>query len=139
MSAPALTDGGRISRRRRALWLLWLAFPLLGLGAQIASKLAAEALLDASWSWSLLGRVVTLPSVWAAALFELTGLGAWMVILSEIPLSAAFSISALSYVLVVAAGWTWFREPIAVLQVIGGAAILTGVWLIGRTPGEGEG
>ena len=136
MSASALLDTGRTPRRRRALWLLWIALPLLGLGYQIASKIAAEALLGVEWGWALCSRALMLPAMWAAVLCELVGLAAWMVILSEIPLSSAFSISALSYVLVVGASWTLFREPIAALQVVGGAAILTGVWLIGHAPRE---
>jgi drug/metabolite transporter (DMT)-like permease len=136
LSAPAFAEAVHSLRRRRALWLLWIALPLLGLGYQIASKLTAEALLGDAWSWPILWHALALPALWAAVLCELAGLGAWMVILSEIPLNAAFSISALSYVLVVAASWTVFREPIAALQIVGGAAILTGVWLIGRTPEE---
>ena len=136
MSAIALGDDGRALRRRRALWLLWVALPLVGLGAQIASKLAADALNGEAWGWLLAARALTLPAAWAAACFELVGLCAWMVILSEISLSAAFSISALSYVLVIASSWTLFREPISALQIVGGAAILTGVWLIGYAPRE---
>jgi drug/metabolite transporter (DMT)-like permease len=136
LSAPARPDAVRASRRRHALWLLWIVLPLVGLGYQIASKLAAEALLGEAWGWALVSRALTLPAMWAAVLFELVGLGAWMVILSEISLSSAFSISALSYVLVIAASWTLFREPIAALQLVGGAAILTGVWLIGHAPEE---
>jgi drug/metabolite transporter (DMT)-like permease len=136
MSAPALAATHDPERRRRALWLLWIALPLTGLGYQVASKLAAEA-LPGDWGWAVLPQAARLPALWAAVLFELAGLAAWMVILSEITLSAAFSISALSYVLVIGTSWTFFREPIAALQVVGGAAILTGVWLIGRAPREG--
>lgn len=136
MSAAAVHDGVRAQRRRRALWLLWIALPLFALGHQIASRLAADALLGEAFGWRLVARVLWLPAAWAAALCELAGLGAWMVILSEISLSSAFSVSALSYVLVVSASWTLFHEPIGALQIVGGAAILTGVWLIGRAPRE---
>ena len=44
----------------------------------------------------------------------------------------AIPMSALSYLLVVAAGWFYFHEPATLLQVVGGAAILTGVWLLGQ-------
>jgi drug/metabolite transporter (DMT)-like permease len=136
MSAPAWVDTGRRPRQRLAQWLLWVALPLTALGYQIASKLAADALLGQDWGFALVGRALMLPTLWAAVLCELVGLGAWMVILSEISLSAAFSISALSYVLVIAASWSVFRESITALQLAGGAAILTGVWLIGRAPDE---
>ena len=136
MSSAALPGHGHALRRRRALWLLWLALPLAGLGFQIAAKRVAEALLGADWGWALAAQALRLPAAWAAVACELAGLLAWMVILSEISLGAAFSISALSYVLVIGASWTLFGEPVAALQILGGAAILTGVWLIGRAPGK---
>ncbi|HTO56127.1 MAG TPA: transporter [Myxococcota bacterium] len=136
MSAPALAVGSRTPRQRLAQWLLWVALPLTALGYQVASKLVADALLGQDWSWLLLARALAMPTLWTAVLCELVGLGAWMVILSEISLSAAFSISALSYVLVIAASWSVFRESISALQLAGGAAILFGVWLIGRAPDE---
>ena len=55
-----------------------------------------------------------------------------MIVLAEMKLGAAFSLSALSYILVILASWTVFREPADVMQVLGGAAILAGVWMIGR-------
>jgi multidrug transporter EmrE-like cation transporter len=136
MSTAALPRDRPALRRRRALWLLWLALPLAGLGFQIAAKRIADALLGAPWDWALAARALRLPETWVALGCELGGLGAWMVILSEISLGAAFSISALSYVLVIGASWTLFGEPVAALQILGGGAILTGVWLIGRAPGE---
>jgi len=134
VSTATLHPDARELRRRRALWLLWFALPLAGLGFQIAAKLVAEALLDVPWGWVLAERVLRLPAAWIAVACELAGLAAWMVILSEISLGAAFSISALSYVLVIGTSWTLFGEPVAALQILGGTAILAGVWLIGRAP-----
>jgi len=136
VSTAALPRDGHALRRRRALWLLWLALPLAGLGFQIAAKRVAEALQGAAVGWELAAQVLHLPAAWAAVACEVGGLAAWMVILSEISLGAAFSISALSYVLVIGASWTLFGEPIGALQILGGSAILTGVWLIGRAPAK---
>ena len=38
--------------------------------------------------------------------------------------------TALGYVLVIAAGWSLFHEPASLMQALGGAAILAGIWLI---------
>jgi drug/metabolite transporter (DMT)-like permease len=53
-------------------------------------------------------------------------------VLAEMPLSAAFPLSAVSYVLIIAASALVFHEPVGLLQVVGSLAILVGVWLIGR-------
>jgi drug/metabolite transporter (DMT)-like permease len=42
--------------------------------------------------------------------------------------------TALGYVLVIGMGWTLLGEPVTLAELIGGAAILAGVWLLG----EGE-
>jgi drug/metabolite transporter (DMT)-like permease len=56
------------------------------------------------------------------------------VVLSNLTLSAAFPMTALGYVLVIGMGWTLLGEPVTLAELIGGAAILAGVWLLG----EGE-
>ena len=75
---------------------------------------------------------VRMPSVQILLVCEVASFVAWMTVLSEMPLSAAFPLSAVSYVLIIAASAVVFHEPVGLLQVLGSLAILTGVWLIGR-------
>ena len=119
-------------RRRWAIRLLWVAVPLLSLGYQIAAKQTAEALSGVPMGLHWLAAALALP--WGRALigFELAAFAAWMVVLSEVKLSEAFPLSAISYVLVIVASWTLFHETGDALQLLAGAAILAGVWLIGR-------
>lgn len=119
-------------RRRMALWALCGALPLLTLAYQVCAKQAARALVGTPFGAAWFGALAH--NHWAQALlgFELISFVAWMVVLAEMKLSAAFSLSALSYILVILASWTVFREPADVMQVVGGAAILAGVWMIGR-------
>jgi drug/metabolite transporter (DMT)-like permease len=126
MSAPITGRG------RRARQLLYLALPLLGLAYQVAAKQTAEAMSGTPFGLHWVLTALTLPWTQALIAFEIVGLLAWMVVLSEIKLSEAFPLSALSYVLVILASWTLFGEPASFLQVCGGAAILGGVWLIGQ-------
>ena len=53
-----------------------------------------------------------------------------MQVLSELELSKAFPLTAFSYILILAASWAFFGEPLSPLQFIGSALILAGVWLI---------
>ncbi len=120
-------------RRLCAELLLWITIPMLGLGYQVTSKFAANELnshttLDVAW----VAAAVHMPVFWGAGVFEIAGLCAWILVLSEFSLGEAFSISALSYVLVIAASWLIFHEPPTFLQVIGGISILIGVGLIAK-------
>ncbi len=55
----------------------------------------------------------------------------WMNVLSVVPLSKAFPITAVAYISIPLMSWTLFKEPVMPLQIIGSALILGGVWLIG--------
>jgi len=61
---------------------------------------------------------------------EVVTLLVWMMVLAKLSLSAAFPMTAVGYVLVIAMGWTVLGEPASLLQALGGAAILAGVWLL---------
>ena len=122
------------TRRRLAVWALYFFLPLLALGYQIAAKETAAALAGAPFGWAWLEAACRSPWGQAMLAFEVASFVAWMIVLAEMKLSAAFPLSAVSYVLVIGASWVFFREPGNVLQVMGSAAILAGVWLISRTP-----
>lgn len=121
-------------RRHWAFAALWLALPLLALGYQIAAKCAADVLAAVPFGWQWLQAAARLGAVHALLLIELASFAAWMVVLQVMKLSAAFPLSACSYVLVIGASWVLFHEPGNVLQVTGSTAILAGAWLIGRAP-----
>jgi drug/metabolite transporter (DMT)-like permease len=122
--------------RRAALWALWAALPILATAYQVCAKLTAGSLAGTSFGPQWLAAAIRLPSVGALVLVELASFAAWMTVLSQIKLAAAVPLSAVNYVLVVLAGWTVFHEPATAPQVIGGAAILAGVWLIARDEPE---
>lgn len=129
MTLPVSTFRGRWARR-----LLFLALPLLGLAYQLTAKETADAMGGAPFGLPWVLTALTLHWTQAMIALEIVSFGVWMVVLSEVKLSEAFPLSALSYVLVVVASWTLLHEPGGVLQVLGGAAILAGVWLVGRSP-----
>lgn len=124
----------RTRRRRWAMMLLWGLLPFIGLAYQVVARQTAAATggMPVSLAW------LTLPAVlrWGLLLLalEVTSFFAWMVVLSELKLSAAFPLSALSYVLVILFGWLVLQEPVDAWQVAGGVMIMSGVGLIGRAP-----
>jgi multidrug transporter EmrE-like cation transporter len=120
----------------RLAWrLLFLVLPLLGAGYQIAAKSAAIGLPAGGFSLPWLAALAHSPWAWAMLTFEAASFVTWMSILARIKLSEAFPLSAVSYVLIIAAGWLIFHEPPRRLEAVGGGAILAGVWLIGSNRG----
>ena len=119
-----------LNRRRVALWALCGALPLLGLGSQVAAKHTALILSGTPFGTAWFSKLVTLPTAWTQLGLEVATFGAWMTVLSTMKLSAAFPMTALGYVLVIAASWSLFHEPASLMQALGGAAILAGIWLI---------
>ena len=127
-----MTHETQAPRRRLAPMVLFAILPLLTLGYQIAAKASATHLAHARFDLAWLASAARLPSVQLLLVLEVASFAAWMTVLSEMPLSAAFPLSAVSYVLIIVASAVVFHEPIGALQIAGSLAILVGVWLIGR-------
>jgi multidrug transporter EmrE-like cation transporter len=124
-----------LSRARAARPLLWLAMPAMAVVNQYLAVQTAHALAGQAFGAAWLVHAITLPwvQVWLGC--EIVTFAIWMVVLSDLTLSAAFPMTALGYVLVTCLGWTVLGEPVRPAELIGGAAILAGVWLLG----DGEG
>ncbi|HEX3699760.1 MAG TPA: hypothetical protein VHV27_03710 [Phenylobacterium sp.] len=128
MSALVLT------RARAARPLLWGAMPLMAVVNQYLAERTAHALLGQPFGLGWLAAAIRSPWVQGWIGCEILTFSVWMVVLSNLSLSAAFPMTALGYVLVIGMGWTVLGEPVTLAEIAGGAAILAGVWLLG----EGE-
>lgn len=110
---------------------LWIGIPLFNCLAQIFVKLAAASLAQLTGSglaWVISAALS--PWMLAAIVVEIACFFLWIEVLAEFELSRAFPISALSYILVIAASALLFKESLSLLQLFGSALILTGVWAI---------
>lgn len=58
----------------------------------------------------------------------------WLYILSKVPLSVAYPIQSLSYILAVFGAYFVFNESLSIYKIIGCLLILIGVSLIGFSP-----
>ena len=114
--------------------LLWVAMPLLGLANQYLAVRTAHALMSQPFGPGWFALAAHTPWVAAWIGLEIVTLAIWLTVLAQLSLSAAFPMTALGYVLVVGMGWTLLREPVSLLEILGGAAILIGVWLVGHEP-----
>ncbi len=125
-------QGAQAARRRLiASASLWLFLPLCALIYQIAAKKVSSCSIDAGVA-TWFGCVLHAPWFAAMVISDIAGFVAWMYVLGEMKLSAAFPMTALSYVLVIAASWFVFREPFTPAQIIGSTLIMVGVFMLGR-------
>ncbi|WP_348643242.1 EamA family transporter [Rhizobium phaseoli] len=108
--------------------LIWLAVPLLNTAQQILLKRGAE---DAgSVGGDRLVQILSSHWFLAAIVAEIICFAIWMTVLSDLDLSRAFPLSAISYVFIMVIAWFGFGEPLPLLQLAGSGLILIGIWCI---------
>ncbi|MCR8845573.1 EamA family transporter [Paenibacillus sp. SC116] len=56
----------------------------------------------------------------------------WFVVLSRLPLSVAYPLQSISYILGIAAAFFIFSEPVSATKWVGAGVILIGVYLIAK-------
>jgi drug/metabolite transporter (DMT)-like permease len=84
---------------------------------------------------TVLPRVIRTPFIWIG--FVGFGLGAvfWLGVLSRVPLSLAYPILALSYLVVVVEAWLFLHERVSRQRLLGVFIVVIGVVIVGL--GEG--
>lgn len=107
-----------------------LSFPFaLALG-QILFKRASLGVDPTQGGWLL--QVARAPALWMALILYAAATVIWVRILATLPLSRAYPFMALAFVLVPAAGYFFFREPITLRFMCGTGFIIVGVLLTAR-------
>lgn len=107
----------------------WLAVPVLNTLQQLFLKLGADGAAN-SHGAGFIETVLLSPWFAVAITAEIACFVIWMTILSELNLSKAFPLSALSYILIMAVAFFAFGEPVQPLNVVGTLLILAGLWCI---------
>ncbi|MDO8671565.1 MAG: EamA family transporter [Dehalococcoidia bacterium] len=81
------------------------------------------------------GLVRTFTNLFVLGGFSLIFLGSvfWLSVLSRLPLSLAYPLLSLSYVLVVLSAWLILKESISVTRVVGVFIIMSGVVVVFRS------
>jgi len=103
-----------------------LSFPVAIAAGQILFKRAAMQITPGvGGSWLL--EVARLPTMWVAVALYAGATLLWVRILTNVPLSRAYPFVALAFVLVPAAGYLLFNEPITLRYALGAALIIIGV------------
>lgn len=109
---------------------MWLLLPLCTVLYHIAAKETGSCWRGAS-PGAALRCMLHAPWFGVMVISDIGGFVAWMHVLRKMQLSAAFPMSAISYVIVMAISWSFYREAIGLSQVLGSVFIVAGVFLIG--------
>ena len=125
--------------KKKAFYFLWIGLPALSALFQASIKMLAAEMRHTPFSWSWLIQAMQSPWAIVVLLSEGMSLALWLQVLTRVPLSRAFPITAVAYIAIELMSWTLFREPVTLLQILGSTFILAGVWLIGSDSGEKEG
>src|SRR5262249_4538286 len=118
----------------------WSGFLSCAALSQIAFKLAAQQTGPLDWSAHWLLLALASPWLWVSVASHVGEFLLWMTILSASALSGAFATSPILFVVVLLASWLLFGEPVGGAKLLGSAAILLGILLLGADePGGGTG
>ena len=118
--------------------LVWLLTGVaLNAGAQLGLKAATmrtgsiEGSTRALWS---AGRQLALtPAFWGALAAYGLSLVVWVVGLSRVPVSQAYPVLSIGYVLAALLAWFLLGEPVSAQRWAGIFVIIFGVWLVARS------
>jgi drug/metabolite transporter (DMT)-like permease len=123
--------------------------PLAMLGVLVVVLLLASTQLILKWQanrfgssaegpragWAFLWAMATSPWVVGALAVTALALPIWLLVLGRLPLSYAYPLVSLSFVLVTLGGAALLHEPLNASRIVGVALIVAGVILVGRDPG----
>jgi multidrug transporter EmrE-like cation transporter len=111
--------------------LLWAALLAAETTAQLGLKIGSGAIANVAFGWDWLLRAAAAPWLWVGVLAYAISFATWMVILRRMPLGAAFPLTGLVYVTVLASSVFLLGEPVLPLQAVGVALIVGGATLLG--------
>jgi drug/metabolite transporter (DMT)-like permease len=81
-------------------------------------------------------KIATNPFIWIGMIGFVGGSVFWLSVISRVPLSLAYPMLSLSYVIVVVESWIFLNEGLHPLRVIGSLVIIGGVVLVSLSGGE---
>jgi len=126
-----MSSAAAIRKWSPGLMATFLAVPLLNLGYQFGAEQLAHVTAGIPFGPDWLVGIMRQPWMAAIIVIEIGSFIAWMSVLASLSVSEAFPLTAVGYLLVIALGWIWLREPIRPLQIVGAVSIALGVFFVG--------
>jgi multidrug transporter EmrE-like cation transporter len=109
---------------------------MLNAAAQLLLKAGTNAVGHFEFSTANLvpigWRLVTEPHILGGMACYVMSLGVWIMGLSRVPVSVAYPMLSIGYVVNALAAWWLFGESFSAQKITGIATIIIGVWLVAR-------
>jgi len=111
----------------QARWLLLtlLCVVLLAIGQMLFKSAAGQWRVD-GWSWATLRSFLSPALIAGLVLYAVTTV-LWVYVLRTVPLTVAYSVFALTFVIVPLVAYLFFEEPLTLNTFLGSALIVAGV------------
>ena len=115
-----------------ALLALWSACEVVG---QVLFKRGVDAIGSDEVHFGLdsLARALRSPTIWGGIATHVVEFGVWLEILGRLPLSIAFPLESISFVVVLVATRVFLRESISVRRWSGVGLICAGIAVLGAS------
>ena len=108
---------------------------LINAGAQLLIKAGTTALgtlVSPSGPFATVIRIVFQPYIFAGLVSYVVSVAIWIVVLSKVPVSVAYPMLSIGYVVNAIAGYYLFGETLNWSKLIGIGIIIIGVYMIAR-------
>lgn len=106
---------------------------LAQLGLKAATQVTGPLIAPDGRSWARALELLTVPSLWFALSAYGLSVVVWLVGLSRVPVSQAYPLLSMGYVLNIGLAWWLLGEVPNAQRVIGVAVIIAGVVLVARS------
>jgi multidrug transporter EmrE-like cation transporter len=121
---------------RSADLALILTGVLLNAVAQLLLKAGSRVIADVPLSfgnaWTLLERIAINPPIVAGLFCYAVSVVVWILALARVPVSVAYPMLSIGYVVNAIAAWWLFGEDLNTARMAGIGVIIVGVWLVAR-------
>lgn len=107
------------------------AFAQLGLKA--ATRVTGPLVATDGGTWNRVLELVAVPSLWLALSAYGLSVVVWLIGLSRVPVSQAYPLLSMGYVINVGLAWWLLGEVPNAQRLVGTGVIVAGVWLIARS------
>jgi len=114
-----------------SLGVLLNAFAQLGLKA--ATRVTGPLIVPGGGTWTRALELITVPSLWFALSAYGLSVVVWLVGLSRVPVSQAYPMLSMGYVINIGLAWWLLGEVPNAQRVIGIGVIVAGVVLVARS------
>jgi multidrug transporter EmrE-like cation transporter len=116
---------------------LILVAVLLGAAAQLLLKAGTNAVGHFAFHWENalpVGlKLAANPAILAGTGCYALSLAVWIMALSRVPVSVAYPMVAIGYVINATGAWLWLGESLGAQKLAGIGFIILGVWLVARS------